>query len=244
MQGRAEDAAPLLRKLCEEARTRSEYWVLCANTEMMRNDNRAAIVLLECARRLSGMDRQSLLALGDLYFNEGLYGKAVLCYSEANARDKLPTASIVRYAEALLDAGRPTLAEELIGAAAPEDGKGGAGLHVTRARIALANGDAASAKARLDDFLRRSPMNGDALLMLAGIEKEAGESERALLTLERASRVETHKRRALLETAQIYVERTQYGKALESLEEAQSLQFDPRVARYAEEIRRAKASLE
>ena len=156
----------------------------------------------------------------------------------------MPTGSLVRYAEALLDAGQPVLAEKLVGRELPEDERHPERLHILRATLAMAKRDSKSARTHLDAALRACPMSGDALLTLARVQKEGGELERALLTLERASRIESHKRRALLETAQIHVDRSQYDRALELLEEAQLLRFDPRVARYAEEIRKAKASQE
>jgi tetratricopeptide (TPR) repeat protein len=117
-------------------------------------------------------------------------------------------------------------------------------LQIVRAKIALARGDTKSARLHLDAALRACPMSGDALLMLARLQKERGESERALLTLERTSRIESHTRRALLEIARIHSDRSHYREALNALEEAQAIQFDPHVARYAEQIRRAKASQE
>jgi len=244
MQERADDAAPLLRVLCEKTPGRAEYWQLRANIEMARGKNRRAITMLECARRLCKANQQVLLALGDLYFNERLYEKAVSHYSEASTSGKLSTARLVRYAGALLDAGRPLLAEKLIGRKLPADRKHPDRIHLVRAKIALARRDGKSARNHLDAALRARPMSGDALLMLARLQRDGGESERALLTLERASRVKSHKRRALLEIAQIRVDRSQYQKALDALAQAQSMRFDPRVARYAEQIRKARASLE
>ena len=206
---------------------------------MGRNDYHGAIVLLECARRLSGVDQPSLLALGDLYFNEGLYGKATSCYVEAGKGKRLSTDTRVRYAEALLEAGQPLLAEKLISREPSGNVNQPERLQIVRARLALAKKDTSSATAHLHAAIRACPMNGDALLMLAHVQKEEGELDRALLTLERASRVESHKRRALLGIAEIHVDRSGYEEALEALEEAQALQFDPHVARYMEHIRKA-----
>jgi len=244
MQERAEDAAPLLGVLCERDPSKSEYWQLRASAELDRGENHRAIVLLECARQMSEVDQQSLLALGDLYFNEGLHERATSCYSEAATGGALSTDSLVRYAEALLDAGEPVLAEKLVGRELSEDRSHPERLHVVRARIALARGDSKSARAHLDAALSERPLSGDALFTLARIQEEGNELEQALLTLERVSRIESHRRRALLAIARIYVDRSQYPKALDALEEAQLLQFDPHVARYVEQIHRVNASRE
>lgn len=244
MQERADDAAPLLRALCEKTPDKAEYWKLRANTEMARENRHHAIVLLECARRLCNIDQQSLLALGDLYFSKGLYDKATSCYSDATAKNTLSTDKFIRYAEALLAVEQPALAAKLLDRELPEDKEHPERLHLVRAKIALAKRDRKSARIHLDAAVSARPMSGDALLMLARLQKDDGKYERALLTLQRASRLKSHQRRSLLEIAQIHVDRLQYREALEALEEAQALEFDPRVARYAEQIRKAQSMQE
>lgn len=172
MQERAKDAVPLLRILCKNTPRKAEYWKLRANIAISQDKKHRAIILLECARRLSKIDQQSLLILGDLYFNERLYKKATSCYFEASTRGEFPIARRIRYAEALLDVKQSLLAKKLVGRKRPKDENHLKRFYIVYAKIALARQNIKSAKRNLNAALRVCPMDGDALLMLAHVLKK------------------------------------------------------------------------
>ncbi|MEA2013199.1 MAG: tetratricopeptide repeat protein [Verrucomicrobiota bacterium] len=238
MQERYTAATPLLKILCEKNPDVAEYWVLRANIAMGQNKNNKATIFLECARTISTINNQSLLMLGDLYFNEKLYEKAVSCYKETLALNSLSTTTYIKYAEALLNVGKSDLAQQLLDNDLQKNKKEWEHFHIISARIAETRQDLRQMKIHLDAALSINPMSGDALLMLGKIQKKEGKEERAFLTFERILRIDSHKRRALLEIAQLYVDRSEYKKAVEKLEEAQSIQFDSGVGRYLERLRR------
>jgi len=241
-QSRFAEAAPLLRTLSERNPENRQYWTLRAETELGRDNKAEALVLLECARRLGALSPPSFCTLGDLYFNNGLYGKAAACYQEAAATGTLSAATGLRYAEALLDAGQPILARQLLDKIETDNVQDSSSLSLLRARLSEERGDLPQALALLEQALRADPLSGEALLLLAHLQRRQGQDERALLTLERAVRTENRKRQALLSLAQLYADRADYGKATEKLEEAQALQFDAGVARYLEQIRRSDSA--
>ena len=238
-QSRYLEAESLLRNLCEHSPTNIAYWLLRADTELGQAHTQQALVLLSCARHLAPLPPSGLITLGDLYFNAGLYTKSTDCYAEAAATNALTPSACLRAVEALLEAHQPQQAEKLLATLPSEQSDY---MHLLRAKLAATQNDNLLARKHLDAALNLHPLNGEALLMLARIQSEATQTDQAFLTLERAVRIESCRRRALLAMAQLAIARSDYEKTAEYLNEALSLQFDTDVARYLAQIREIQAA--
>ena len=92
-------------------------------------------------------------------------------------------------------------------------------------------------------FLSDSPLDGEALLFLADLQQQQGHHEKALLTLERATRIEKVRHRALLQRARIHVGQGDYDEAIALLEDAQALSYRRDVEKYLSQVRQALESV-
>ncbi len=241
LQNRHGEAAPLVEKLSREMPQKRDLWRLRAGYAMERGENRQAILLLACANRLNAEDPVDPTTLGDLYFNEGLYGKATEQYRLACNKKSVDPARLLRFAESLIHVGESGHAEFLLNQV-PADQQPVRAKYL-RARIAVENNEPTAGRKLLASYLSEKPLDGDVLLFLADLQQKDGDAEEAMLTLERASRIETARHRALLQRAQIHVERGKYTEAVALLEEAQDLSFRRDVEHYLSQVRQAAESV-
>ncbi len=242
LQSRHAEAASLVRKLSRETPQKCDLWRLRAGHAMDQGKNRQAIVLLECANRLNAGEPVAPTALGDLYFNEGLYAKATDQYRLAYSKNKIDPERVLRFAEALIHAGESKHAETLL-KEIPEQRQPVRGKYL-RARIAAENKEWVTATGLLFAYLSDNPLDGDALLFLADLQQQQEHDEKALLTLERATRIEEARHRALLQRARIHVKRGEYAQAVAHLENAQTLSYRRDVEKYLSQVRQAAASVD
>ena len=106
------------------------------------------------------------------------------------------------------------------------------------ARQAYLRGDRKTALKAHERLLEEHPLDGDALIALGDIHREACALEEAMMAYERAARISGKEAEALVRQAQVEVERERYAGAVERLEAAQAMDPRPNVARYLEQVRR------
>ena len=106
------------------------------------------------------------------------------------------------------------------------------------ARQAYLSGDRKAALMAYERLLEEHPLDGDALIALGDLHREAGELEEAMMAYERAARTSGKEAQAFVRQAQVEVERERYAKAVERLEAAQTIDPRPNVACYLEQVRR------
>lgn len=237
-QNRQRAALPLLRDLCEAEPTRSEYWLLQANAHLELRETDTALEILESTYRLGLLDAESQMTLGDLYYNRCLPRLAGERYGRAYETGKINDERLLRCAEVLHHAedadGALKLLKRLKSPAAELKSR----ARLLAGRIALERQDKESARKYLDESLEANPLNGEALFALAELQRNANETDRAILTLERASRLRGLETKALLLLAEIEVGRDRFAKAVTYLERAQELRPSPSVGRYLEQVRK------
>src|SRR5690606_22214405 len=90
-------------------------------------------------------------------------------------------------------------------------------VDVYRAQLNIAEGENKQARRKLERAIEADPSNGDALLTLATVLRDANRSERALLYFVRAEALPLYKERALLGRAQLEINRQNYTEALRLL---------------------------
>ena len=106
------------------------------------------------------------------------------------------------------------------------------------ARQAYLSGDRKAALMAYERLLEEYPLDGDALIALGDIHREAGALEEAMMAYERAARISGKEAQAFVRQAQVEVERERYARAVERLEAAHAMDPRPNVARYLEQVRR------
>jgi len=241
-QERYSEAIRLLEDLVEREPQRSELWVLLANAHLALEQPDQAIVNLECVRRLGIASTEALATLGDLYLNCRQPAEALSVYEEAFAREAPPLERLLRSAEGFLMLGMPAESETLLRQARrvaaslnPDQRRK---LLRLEARQAYLSGDRKAALMAYERLLEEHPLDGDALIALGDLHREAGELEEAMMAYERAARTSGKEAQAFVRQAQVEVERERYAKAVERLEAAQTIDPRPNVACYLEQVRR------
>jgi tetratricopeptide (TPR) repeat protein len=235
-------ARPLVRREVEADPLRGELWRLLASADWEAGKTGEALVHLECAHRLGLAGKRDLADLGDLLFDQGLTAEAMERYLQAAALEDPPVPRLLRAAEGFASLGKPDEAERLLRRL--EERKlplSAAEMRKTtaaRAQVAEARGDPDAALKLYRTLLADNPLDADALMKSARILQQQGELEDALLYYERATRADAaHRPASLVYQAQIAVEREDYRRAAELLEQSLALKRDPALERYLEQVR-------
>jgi len=242
-QERFREGLALIEEILKQEPLNRELWSLRVNALLSDEKYERAIVAIELARRLNRATPEMLATLGDLWLNQDQPEDALRAYSDAFFQESPSLTRMLRALEGFLLVDNPEGAEEMVkkissaldAAEHPEEG-----LRFLRlqAQLAMRKGDPDTAVNFLNRLLTADPLDGRALLSLADLQHQEGRSAQALLTAERAARVEGFEAEALIRQARIEVSLGRYSRAVPLLESAQA--FEPRdtVARYLEQVRR------
>lgn len=247
---RPREAASLLQSLIASQPGESPSWLLQADAWLAVEENLRAAANLELVHRAGSLDASGTLSLGHLYAQQDLPDLALERYQTALAAPEPPPAG--RAVEALelflsrSDWSRAAALSELLlateayrAALSPETGEAELVSRLVRARalLELETGDAATGAGLVAEWLRREPLDGHALLLLARFREEAGQGAEAEMLLEQAARLPEHAAAAHLAHGRLFVAAGDYGAALEHLEKAHELQPGPALADYLAAIR-------
>ena len=243
--GQSLRAAALFDELIAEQPSKADYWLLQANTFLNLERYEDAIANLEVVQGLKAGTRDSCFLLGDLYLRSENYGLALAQYTAAL---KMPGAPHVDQALRPLEylVGRGLLAEAsrylvALKAYLPDHIEPGQAelLAVTEAKLARQRDDLARALQLLQPVVERNPLNGEALLLMAGLCVERADYEEAAFYLQRAQSVPGKQVEALIAYGRLEVNRGDLSAALGHLRAAQQIEKRPGVARYIESIEQA-----
>ncbi len=240
------DAVALFATLIDQDPEDVTAWKLQANAYLGLDRPRDAAVNLETLRMLGKADPASLVLLGDIYMNEGLYEMASDTYLAVVAGDEdgKQFSAAYRGAELLVQTGSWKAARKLLDTIASRYGTSlGPDVELEvltlEAKVARAEGRQAEAASLLESIVERDGTRGGALLELAAYHRGRGESEKALLLIERAQRLDAWEYRALLDAAQVRVEERDYDRAAALLRQALQLRNEPRVERFLARVEQA-----
>lgn len=249
LQERHAEAVHVLEEMIEQDVARSELWSLRANALLAMDDMDAARVAFETARRLQLADGEMLATLGDMYLNAQQPRVALERYHEAFTVTDPSIDRLLRATGGLLTLGRLDEAGELLGTAhrlreedpARFDSEDEYALLRIEARLAEARGETAEAAADYEEMLRRNPLDGETLVLLGNLQHRGGDLEAAVMSYERVARIQGYEVQGLVRQAEVEVERERYARAVELLEAAQTIDEQPHVARYLDQLRRLAA---
>lgn len=245
---RPREAASLLQSLLGGADLST--WLAQADAWNELDESLAAAANLEIVHRAGGLEPDALLSLGHLYLQNDLPALALERYQTALATPAPPSPfRAVEALELLLSNSDRARAKEYVttldtvadyrAAFDPATGEKEIVSRLTRARalLELETGDAAAGAQRVEEWLRREPLDGECLLLLARFREEAGQKVEAEMLLEQAARIPATAAAAHLAHGRLLVAAADYGKALEHLEKSQELNPGESLANYITAIR-------
>lgn len=247
---RPREAASILQSLIETAPGESSLWLTQADAWIQLEDEHRAAANLEIVHRSGALQPDAILSLGHLYLQKGLPALALERYLAALASPSPPPATrAVEVLELFLSHSDWTRGSEFATALAsvaayrepldPATGDPNLISRLTRARalLELETGDPAAGAGLVEEWLRRDPMDGESLLLLARFREEAGQKIEAGMLLEQAARIPRTAAAAHLAHGRLLVAAADYEKALEHLEKSQELSPNEALADYLEAIR-------
>ena len=240
------DAAALFATLLEEKPEDATVWMLQANAFIGLEQPRAAAVNLETVRMLGKAETSTLVLLGDIYMNEGMYDLASDAYLQVIADDEEGQSfdNAFRAADLLIRTGAYDSAKRVLDLVQKRYAKTMTQDQELRvltqqAKVARANGKSDEAAKVLESIVERDGTRGDALIELAKHYRSKRQIEKAELLIERAENTEKFRYQALLEHAQLKVGEREYADAASLLKQALKIKNEPRVERFLARVEAA-----
>jgi tetratricopeptide (TPR) repeat protein len=243
-------AADILQALLDRTPGDVPLWLIQADTRIALEEELRAAANLEIVHRAGRLEADAIASLGHLYLQNGLPDLAQERYEAALRKEPfLSPARALEIVELFLSQSDWTRAKTVSGwieasphyreAFSAERAEKPLLSRLTRARalLELETGDAAAGAKRVEEWLRREPMDGHALLLLARFREEANQRVEAAMLLEQAARIPETAAAAHLAHGRLLVAEGNYEKALEHLDESQKLDPDESVSRYLEAVR-------
>jgi tetratricopeptide (TPR) repeat protein len=243
-EGKYQESSALLEELIKKTPNADDLWMFQANAFIALDEMEKAASNFEIVRRMGKATPDVLLAVGDIYINKGLQDLAVEAYMEALEKDpNQPAERLVRAAQILVGRGSLDQAKTLIARLQTlntkiEDEDQLAILRL-KSQIALAEGRDDEAAEILLQVIERSPLDGQALVLLARHQQQIGDIARAEEYYKRAAKVPGFEADALVAHAQMLVNEGRYGAAVPLLERAQGLRPRENVERFLKQVRDA-----
>ncbi len=234
--GRAE---ALVRNLIKKKPTETRYWLDYAGICLAQRRQPQAMIVLEEAIAAGAAGPDELMLLGDLYAEHDLTAAAVSIYEKIlAAKPALGERKLLQFARVLVAAGRLTEAEQTLArlpGELPEPER--LALWQTRADLLMARSRWPEARHEIEALLALAPLDGQGLLTLGRTYLEEGNLPRATLAFEAAGKIPASAYAASIELANVELKNRHYARAVEYLEQAQSLRKNDAIADYLSRVR-------
>ncbi|MDA7916328.1 tetratricopeptide repeat protein [Verrucomicrobia bacterium] len=194
----------------------------------------------ELVRRSGLANSASLANLGDIYLNEGLPKQAAEIYQQTLNGNEFPLSRALRAVQALQGNREGELAKQLIQQlrsheSTMTDSQRNQLLRL-RARMAMDDGDDEEAQLLLGTLVKKSPMDGKALLLLGALLRDENKWVEAEDYLKRVLHIQAYKAEAMVGLAQLYVAQERYEKAVPFLRDSLVLRPQRNVQEYLENV--------
>lgn len=244
------EAASILQSLIDTSPGETSTWLVQADAWIDIDEELRAAANLEIVHRSGSLDPNATLSLGHLYLQNGLPELALDRYRAAvTAPEPPPVSRAVEALEMFLSNSEWNLGKEFTSLLDGSDSYRNdlnpatgdkallSRLTRTRAMIELETGDAGTGANRIEEWLRREPLDGQAILLLARFREESGQRVEAEMLLEQAARIPDSAASAHLAHGKLLVAVNDFEKALEHLEKSQELNPNEALAGYIAAIR-------
>jgi tetratricopeptide (TPR) repeat protein len=240
------EAVALFGALIDAEPDDADAWMLQANAYLGLDQPKAAAVNLEAVRMMGKAKTQTLVLLGDIYMNSGMFDSAKRAYLEVIRTDKRGTSfdTAYRAADLLIRTRAWGEANEILASIDKRYGKSLSNddelkVLTLKAKVARAQGRPKEAAALLQSIVDRDGTRGDALIELAKYHQSLGNTEKALLLVQRAENLSAFEYSALLEHAQFLVSARDYAQAAQLLRKALAMKSEPRVEGFLARVEQA-----
>lgn len=239
--GQNKQALSLMEEVVEARPSEVSYQLLLANMFLQHGEEVKAIATLEWLARQGKLPLEHLALLAQLHAQNGTVDLAKPWFERV--RDDLKVEVYPHYLraiEAVLQLAEWELAEQLL-SVQPVSGELSEGLVNKRDRlraIVLMELDKVGAKPLLEQIVKRDPLDGEALVLLAKISIAEDALEAAEFYFGRAEKIEGSKYPALFGHGAMLVSQKKYAAAVEKFELAQKLHPTSEQQRYIEALRR------
>lgn len=244
------EAASVLQSLIDTIPGDPPAWLSQADAWIDQGEELRAAANLEITHRSGNLEPNAIASLGHLYLQNGLPDLALERYEQAlHATPSLSPSRAIEIVEQFLAnsdwvrAGKvsgwleaSSVYREILDSPSA-DADLSSRLTRARALLELETGDAAAGAKMVEEWLRREPLDGPALLLLARFREEAGQRAEAEMLLEQAVRLPSSAASAHLSLGRLLVAARDYERALEHLEKSQELAPSESVASYIAAVR-------
>lgn len=226
VNNRFAESEPLIRELIRLEPQKSENWMLYASLLTSLDRPLEAATQLEIARSLKVAAPNAIALLGDLYVGLGFIAEAISVYeSLPDSSSDLGTDRIISYARSLIVKGNLSAARTMLDNIPPTPNwKIAQPRYFALAELAVAEKNWPEAELAFQGILQKNPLDPYALLGLGHVYVESNDAGRAEFTFESALQIPESEHRASLELANIYLAQTNYERAIQFLNRADSLQ--------------------
>lgn len=242
-----DEAIVLLDELISRHPDDPSLLLLQANAFVGKQDLEQAVANLEMVRSMDAQTLSSLGLLADIYMNMEQPALALPIYLETLDFEELDRQRAFRIAQVLarvnawdevtayINSFETRFSESL------SDSERLKVLNL-KAEVALAENRESDAMELLQQVVRRDPLNGNALLLIASYHWRQNAYEEATIYFERAEKADNTEVEALIQHARMRVSMREFNRAVELLQRSQML--DPRsyVADYLEMVQQAARS--
>jgi len=244
-QERYADAAAYFGSLIDADPGRPELWNEQGRAFALMGDLDKASQNFEIADELGGSTASSLMRLGNIYANEGMFALSVDAYRRAMAREGVVDIDqVLLVADHIARSGALVECQDLLDGIKARFGdaldvEAQTAILKLEQRIAAGTGAAEDALATLHEIIRLDPLDGEALLLLGTHYMERNEHEQAILYFERAAGIESVEADAKLRQGEVLVKQGKYRDAIPYIKASYAIQGRDFVRRYLEDVERA-----
>lgn len=241
-------AIALFDELLMQSPTEQSLWLFQANGYLSQEQLLDAIANLEIAHAVAQPTAASLSLLGDLYLQREVLALALKNYQQAVQMDPMmrpeqalkPLRHLIQRAyytpaAAYLERLEQSLESEL----GPSHIRA---KQVLQAQLFIHTEQVDAGLSLLASVLESDPLDGDALLLRAGLELDRSNYEAAQFYFERASFIPKFQVEGLIGLARTAVAQERYQAAIQHLQKSQRLQQRADVTTYMQSIQRVLAA--
>lgn len=240
--GDDQEALMLMEEVVESRPNEVSYALLLVNIQLHLEQKLEAIAGLELLRRQGHLDFDHSALLAQLYLNyEDIRMAKPIVDTLAKALDPAGVSSFLQIVSRVVTLGEWDYAMELLRCVESIDMREGNRSELQRIQaFILIQKEEEGAIALLEQVLKRDPLDGDALLMLAAEMARHQDFESAAMYYDRAAALIGSQYQALLEHGKMLVSQQRFPQALNKLREAAALQPSKELSKYIEGVESLK----
>jgi len=240
--GDTAQAESLFTGLLERRADDVGLWLRQADVWIRSTEPAKAIANLEFANRLKPLAAADLASLGHLYLDQRLPDQALRCYLGAVEAGAGAVLDGLEYLCAYRHFEQAENLATILGESGTFDEKSDRWARVERAKALIdlesETGDVKAGVQRVEALLKRNPLDGDALILLAGYYEKNADVERAVMLLEQAAKVDSTRAEALFRHGKLLVGERRYKEGLRLIDQSLKLKPRPELDEYIATVRR------